>query len=156
MNPNSRFTVQMIVYSEYLQPYVDHGRRPVMICGCISDSGVGGSCQNWWWSNECRIVPSDFDPLCNTIWKQQLNSLVLYGNDPKYTAKAVVVYLDREREKTHTAEHFRSWTGLPRAHISKLLKDCWIILTENRTKSSQHPKWVVNNLQEAWITIPKD
>ena len=42
---------------------------------------------------------------------------------------------------------------LPRARTSTLLKLCAVMLTENETKGSQHPK---KGLQEAWRTIPED
>lgn len=28
------------------------------------------SCQQTWWNSEHRNTPSDFDPLCNTMWKE--------------------------------------------------------------------------------------
>lgn len=41
---------------------------------------------------------------------------------------------------THTLEYWQSWIGLPRAGISTLLKDCWVILAKNSAKGSQNPE----------------
>lgn len=50
------------------------------------------------------------------------------------------------------------WTDLDRAWTSTLLKQSRIMLTENGTRGSQHPKHpfrALHVLQEAWRTIPK-
>lgn len=57
----------------------------------------------------CRVEPSGFDPLYNTICKVFL--LFQHDSDPKYTANAVKPYLDRN---IRNGTNYQSWIGLPK------------------------------------------
>lgn len=55
---------------------------------------------------------SNFDPLCNTIWKLSGSGFIFQRDSyPKHWI-----------ENTHTMEYCQSWTGLPGVWTSPLLK----------------------------------
>lgn len=101
-------------YSEHLQP-------------SVKPSG-----HTWFWAafksvlgTLPKLVPSEFDPQHNIIWKPdwQMFPFFQHDNDPKHPSIVVKAYLDRERgdkikqnKKKQTTHHFtighhQSWIG---------------------------------------------
>lgn len=100
-------------YSEHLQP-------------SVKPSG-----HTWFWAafksvlgTLPKLVPSEFDPQHNIIWKPdwQMFPFFQHDNDPKHPSIVVKAYLDRERgdkikqNKKKTTHHFtighhQSWIG---------------------------------------------
>lgn len=124
--------------SECLQPSVKHGGVSAM-----NWSGWE-SCKNEW-KYKCRQAASDFNHHAIPLRKQPTGNIVHFfffffffqhANDPKHTASAAQAHTWIEK---HKIKHYQSWNGLPRAWIATLLQH-GIILTENKTNSSQDPK----------------
>lgn len=102
--------------SKCLQPSVKHGGVSAM-----NWSGWE-SCKNEW-KYKCRQAASDFNHHAIPLRKQPTGNIVHF-----------FFLLEK-----HKIKHYQSWNGLPRAWIATLLQH-GIILTENKTNSSQDPK----------------
>lgn len=104
--------------------HLQNSTGSVMVWSCVSTSDVGDLDKTDGITN-IRLW-SSMQYRCSA-WK---SSQMHFKCSKKYTWI----------EKKHTMEHYQSWIGLPRARTSILLKQGGIIGTENRAKSSQHPK----------------
>lgn len=86
-----------------------------------------GGCQN-----ECKYESTtDFDSPYITIWKASdwqwvYSCMMIISNTCQYGINIP--------EKKPTLEHYHSWIGLLRPQTSTILKQCGILVIENRSK----------------------